>query len=117
MRSRFRVGTTKALALLSFVGGSDGTQALKGFRAVDGTKTKFMLIKELPDALVLCAGGQLGERDIIVGGTRDAADIAGCKRRSHERLTFVIAGRTRGTRSLLSGQAICTAASAVAVGG
>lgn len=99
--------------LLSFVGGSDGKSPVKAFAGVNGADTKLLPIKELPDALVLCAGGQLGERDIIVGGTNDAANIAGCCRSVHS-VEWRTGAWVVTELAYYPGKAFCVAASAVA---
>lgn len=99
--------------LLSFIGGSDGKQPVKAFGGVNGDKTVLIPIKELPDALVLCAGGQLGERDIIVGGTNDAANIAACQRSVHS-VEFRDGQWVVTEMAYYPGKPFCVAASAVA---
>lgn len=98
--------------LVSFVGGSDGRRPLKSFVGLDGAKTKFRAVGRLPDAVVSSAGGQLGDRDIIVGGTDDAANLAGCQRTVHslqlQDNTWVVAQLAN-----YPGRPFCTAASTV----
>ena len=108
----FQTKDAKGAPLFSFIGGSDGTQPLKFFAGVDGAKTAFKPISQLPDALVLCAGGQLGERDIIVGGTNDAANIAGSQRTVHS-VEWRKGGWTVTQMANYPGEPFCVAASAV----
>lgn len=102
----------KKQGFVSFVGGSDGKQALKSFVGLDGAKAVFRPISQLPDALVLCASGQLGDRDIIVGGTNDAANPAGCQRTTHS-LQFQDGNWVVAQLANYPGKPFCTAASTV----
>lgn len=108
----FQSRDEKGLGFVSFVGGSDGTQALKSFVGLDGAKTTFRAVSQLPDALVLCASGQLGDLDIIVGGTNDAANLVGCVRSVHS-LQWENGGWVITQLANYPGKAFCTAASAV----
>ncbi len=100
---------------LAFVGGSDGRQPLKVIAAVDGIKTVLQPAPDLPSTLVLAAGGTIGLRMLIVGGTDDAANLAGITRSCHG-IDF-INGAIKVTRLAdYPGKPFGTAASAVAGG-
>jgi N-acetylneuraminic acid mutarotase len=60
---------------LLLLGGSDGKQALRamGYATVGKTSPE----PQLPATLVLLSGGLIGERMYFVGGTDDAANLAG----------------------------------------
>ncbi len=66
----------------SWLGGSDGKQALKMLAVIEGSKTSIQL-PELPAAVVLAAGGDVNGRHLLVGGMDDAANIAGVQRAVH----------------------------------
>jgi len=70
-------------ANFAFIGGSDGKQAVKAVAIVDGIKTALQPVKDLPSAMVLAAGGSIGGEFIIVGGTDDAANVAGVQSMTH----------------------------------
>lgn len=69
-------------AALAFLGGSDGSQALKVLASIAGEKTHVQ-IPSLPPSVVLAAGGCVAGRNVIVGGTDDAANLAGLQRSVH----------------------------------
>ena len=102
----------KDKGFVSFVGGSDGKEALKSFVGLDGAKTTFRPVSQLPDALVLCASGQLGDRDIFVGGTNDAANLAGSQRTTHS-LQYDNGKWVVAQLANYPGKPFCTAASTV----
>ena len=94
----------------TFAGGSNGTHPLKILGGVD---TKTVPIDELPDALVLSAGGVIDGTRLIVGGTNDAANIAGSQRSAY---SFAIINYRWSVKKLpdYPGKPFCVAASAVA---
>lgn len=108
----FQSFNDKNQGLVSFVGGSDGKAPLKSFVGIDGKKNAFLAVSQLPDALVSCAGGQLGDSDIIVGGTNDAANLAGCVRAVHS-LQFQGGNWVVAQLANYPGKPFCTAASTV----
>lgn len=96
-----------------FIGGSDGTKALKRLATVDSGGRKLQSIPALPSSLVLAAGGAVGGRYVIVGGTHDAADVAGVQRTTH--LLGLVQGQWKVTRMAdYPGKELAVAASAVA---
>ncbi len=66
-----------------FVGGSDGTKAMRLVSQWDGQKIRSESVADLPSPVVLGVGGMVGERMIMVGGTDDAANVAGVQRSTH----------------------------------
>ncbi|HYF34480.1 MAG TPA: kelch repeat-containing protein [Prosthecobacter sp.] len=64
-------------ATTGFIGGTDGRKPLKVISSLDAIKTVLSPLQQLPDSIVLSAGGQVGDTAVIVGGTNDAANIAG----------------------------------------
>jgi N-acetylneuraminic acid mutarotase len=60
---------------LLLLGGSDGKQTLKMIG--QATAGKFSPEPQLPSTLVLLSGGLIGEKMVFVGGTDDAANLAG----------------------------------------
>ena len=62
---------------LAFLGGTNGEKPLRIFAGVDGIKTVMSRELDLPRTVVLSAGGWIGNKVIMVGGTDDAANIAG----------------------------------------
>jgi N-acetylneuraminic acid mutarotase len=98
----------------SFVGGTNGSTAIRALSVAEGKKTRFM-IDELPDSMVLLAGGHVKDQYILVGGTDDAANLAGVTRSTHALARFH--DRWQVTRLAdYPGKPFATAASAV-VGG
>lgn len=100
---------------LSFIGGTDGQKPLKSLTIVDGIKTIAQPVAGLPDSIVLSAGGQVGDKIILAGGTNDAANVAGFQ------LTTVSVERAGGGWKVgklpdYPGKAFGTAASAAAGG-
>lgn len=66
---------------LLLLGGSDGKQTLKMIgHAIAG---KFFPEPQLPDTIVLFCGGLIGEKMVFVGGTDDAANLAGVTRATY----------------------------------
>lgn len=108
----FQSRDEKGGGLVSFAGGSDGKAALESFVGIDGKQNRFRAVSQLPDELVSCAGGQLGDRDVIVGGTNDAANLAGCVRTVHS-LQFQDGNWIVAQLANYPGKPFCTAASAV----
>lgn len=94
----------------TFAGGSNGSQTLK---ILGGVETKTVSISELPDTLVLSAGGVIDGTRLIVGGTNDAANIAGSQRSA---CSFAIINYRWSVKKLpdYPGRPFCVAASAVA---
>lgn len=66
-----------------FVGGSDGTKARHLVSQWDGMKIRSEAVTDLPSPVVLGVGGMVGERMIMVGGTDDAANVAGVQHSTH----------------------------------
>ena len=70
---------------LTLLGGTDGKEARARWMIIDSIKTsEGSAIKDLGDAVVLSAGGDVLGRTLIVGGTSDAANLAGVTRATHE---------------------------------
>ena len=70
---------------LTLVGGTDGKESQAKLMIIDSIKTsEGSAIKDLGDAVVLSAGGDVSGRTLIVGGTSDAANLAGVTRTTHE---------------------------------
>lgn len=66
-----------------FIGGSDGTKALKAIGTIEGAGVHFASVPELPSALVLAGGGAIGGSYVIVGGTDDAANVSEVQQTTH----------------------------------
>ena len=66
-----------------FIGGSDGTKALKAIGTIEGARIHFASVPELPSALVLAVGGAIGGSYVIVGGTDDAANVGGVQQTTY----------------------------------
>lgn len=98
-----------------FVGGSDGKQALRFVNEWDGQKIKSEAVSALPSPVVLAAGGMVGDRMVMVGGTDDAANVAGVQRSTHS-LKSEGGNWVVSRLADLPGKGFATAASA-AVGG
>lgn len=64
----------------AFIGGTNGTQALPLTAWFDGTAMKYHGLVNLPESVVLCAGGVVGGQVILVGGTNDPANLSGLTR-------------------------------------
>lgn len=98
-----------------FVGGSDGTKAMRLVSQWDGQKIGAEAVADLPSPVVLGVGGMVGERMIMVGGTDDAANVAGVQRSTY---SLQLEGGTWVVSRLADrpGKGFATAASAV-VGG
>jgi len=62
---------------LIMLGGSNGRTPVKATAIVDTIKTVLVPAQVLPEKIVLCAGGIVGDAFIIAGGTDDVANIAG----------------------------------------
>lgn len=62
---------------MAFIGGSNGENPLRIFAGVDGIKTVMSRDLDLPRSVVLSAGGWVRDRVVMVGGTDDAANLAG----------------------------------------
>ncbi len=63
-----------------FVGGTDGKHSLKVLGSMEKEAVHLHPMPALPATLVLAAGGQVGRRIILTGGTDDPANIAGITR-------------------------------------
>lgn len=96
---------------LAFMGGTDGKKPRRIFGFVDGIKTVMTKELELPAAVVLAAGGYLSGKYILVGGTDDAANLAGLTRLTH---AFVPATQTITRLTDFPGKPFAVAASTVA---
>lgn len=66
----------------AYLGGTDGTQSLKALSVIEGEKTSVQL-SALPASVILAAGGTVNGKHVLVGGTDDAANIAGVQRSAH----------------------------------
>ncbi|MCX6848621.1 MAG: hypothetical protein NTY98_06850 [Verrucomicrobia bacterium] len=66
----------------AYLGGSDGTQSLKTLSVTEGEKTSVQL-PALPASVILAAGGTVNGKHVLVGGTDDAANIAGVQCSAH----------------------------------
>lgn len=66
----------------SFIGGSDGSASIRALSLAEGKPAR-LKIDELPDSMVLLAGGYVNDRYILVGGTDDSANLAGVTQDSH----------------------------------
>lgn len=69
-------------AAFAFLGGTDGSQALKVLACIAGDKTHVQ-IPSLPSSVVLSAGGDVAGRYVVAGGTDDAANLVGLQRSVH----------------------------------
>ena len=103
---------------LSLLGGTDGKEAHPESLLIDSIKTsQGTKIRSLSGDVVLSAGGYVSGRRLIVGGTSDAANLAGVTRTTHE---IVFIDKPWEDRHLLAkrladypGKPFATAASAV----
>lgn len=64
------------------LGGTDSTQSLKTLSVIEGEKSSVQL-SALPASVILAAGGTVNGKHVLVGGTDDAANIAGVQRSVH----------------------------------
>lgn len=64
----------------TFVGGSSGKGVLRSLGSFDGAVVKFENVAALPPSVVLSAGGIIDGQMILLGGTDDAANLAGLTR-------------------------------------
>ncbi|WP_395736665.1 Kelch repeat-containing protein [Prosthecobacter sp.] len=69
---------------LQYLGGSDGKAPSRRLVVVNPVETIIAQGIELPPAVVLSAGGMVGESIVFTGGTDDAANIAGITRKTYE---------------------------------
>ena len=81
-------GRSNSVAML---GGSDGKRPVKAMAIVDSIKTVLIPAPGLPDTVVVSVGGIIGDQFIIVGGTNDAANLAGL---TNHAFVFDLAKRT-----------------------
>ncbi|MFC5457092.1 Kelch repeat-containing protein [Prosthecobacter fluviatilis] len=103
---------------LSVLGGSDGEKPRPETLVIDSVKTSHgMGIRDLGVAVVLSAGGEVLNRRLIVGGTKDAADLSGLVRSAHEIVFIDKPGQDRHYKALpladYPGKPFAVAASAV----
>lgn len=66
----------------AYLGGADGTQSLKALSVTEGEKTSVQL-PALPASVILAAGGTVNGKHVLLGGTDDAANIAGVQCSAH----------------------------------
>ena len=66
----------------AYLGGTDGRQSLKALSVIAGEKTSVQL-PALPSSVILAAGGTVNGKHVLVGGTDDAANIAGVQSSVH----------------------------------
>ena len=103
--------TSDGASSFSTLGGSNGTHVRKNLITPDGRPP--IPLPELPDELVLCAGGVIDDARIFVGGTNDTSNLAGCVNSAH--LVRIANYNWRVTKLPdYPGRPFCTAASAVA---
>ena len=98
-------------AAFAWLGGSDGQQPLKAFEVSEGSKTSVQL-PQLPVSMVLAAGGDVAGKYLLVGGTDDAANLAGLQRSVHE-VAFVGSNWQVNKMADYPGKPFAVAASAV----
>jgi N-acetylneuraminic acid mutarotase len=70
----------------AFIGGSDGTKPVKALSVIQEEKTR-IAVEDLPESVVLSAGGFAKGKYLIVGGTDDASNLAGVTRSTHALVT------------------------------
>ncbi|WP_395719100.1 Kelch repeat-containing protein [Prosthecobacter sp.] len=90
-------------------GGSDGVSSVRYMVMLDGSNLGISKEQELPASIVLSAGGRVGKKFYVVGGTDDAANIAGVTGTTH----VVLSGKTERLADY-PGKPFAVAASAVA---
>jgi len=95
---------------LTWIGGFDGSAGVKSCGDLCDQSTIASRPLVLPDATVLCAGGRVGDRFVIVGGTNDPANVAGFARTA----TMIEMPLKTTPLPEYPGKAFGTAASAVA---
>jgi N-acetylneuraminic acid mutarotase len=95
------------------LGGSAGKVQVKALTIVDTVKTVLQPAPSLPEKLVLCAGGVIGDAFIMAGGTDDAANVAGFTSRA---FAFDLTKRSITALPDYPGKPFGIAASAVAGG-
>ncbi|MFN7564115.1 MAG: Kelch repeat-containing protein [Prosthecobacter sp.] len=95
-----------------FWGGSDGQKPIRSLVPVAEKGAVWLSMPELPETVVLAAGGSVGQdqHNLLVGGTNDAANLAGLSRSTY---VFGSAGMVR--LADYPGKPFATAASAVVV--
>lgn len=71
----------------SFIGGSDGSASIRALSLAEGKPAR-LKIDELPDSMVLLAGGYVKDKYVVVGGTDDAANLSGVTRSTHALAPF-----------------------------
>ncbi|MDZ4402661.1 MAG: kelch repeat-containing protein [Prosthecobacter sp.] len=97
--------------VFAYVGGSDGKQAVKTLASIE-EKMSPVHLPGLPASVVSIAGGSVGNRHIIAGGTDDALNVAGVQRATHA-IEFVAGSWKVGKLADYPGKPFSTAASAV----
>ncbi|WP_395751834.1 Kelch repeat-containing protein [Prosthecobacter sp.] len=93
---------------VEFLGGSDGKAPIRKLLVVNPVETIALEGLELPSAVVLSAGGMVGENIVFAGGTDDAANISGVTNK-----TFEITREGVRERAVYPGKPFAVAASAV----
>jgi N-acetylneuraminic acid mutarotase len=93
---------------LALVGGSNDRSTIRYLETYDGACLGVTKDLDLPRSIVLSAGGRIGMKDYIVGGTDDAANLAGMTAATH-----VIAGSEVSRLADYPGKSFAVAASAV----
>jgi len=76
------VASTNTSKRFLLLGGTDGDAPRKSLISHDGKSATSTTVDELPDQIVLSAGGVIGNEFLVIGGTNDAANIAGMTKRS-----------------------------------
>ena len=92
------------------LGGSNGKRAMKTMAIIDTIKTVLMPASALPDTIVVSAGGRIGDQFIIVGGSDDAANLAGFTKHAY---AFDLTKRTLTSLPDFPGRSFGIAAHAV----
>lgn len=73
----YGVGIQADDSAFSFVGGSEGREPFKAIGNVADANASFLNAPRLPSSLVLASGGEVKGKIILVGGSDDAAHLAG----------------------------------------
>lgn len=94
----------------AMLGGSDGRAPVKAFGTIRDGRIVVEPAPVLPDKIVLCAGGIIGNEFIFAGGTDDATNIAGLTNRV---FAFDLTKRTLAALPDFPGRPFGTAASCV----
>lgn len=67
----------------AILGGFNGVNAAKQFAWGDPSAVELHTVFDQPEALVLAAGGAVGEMLVVTGGTNDPANVAGISRSTY----------------------------------